>query len=186
VQAQRLAVIAYRLSQGSLIFRLPFVLNTGGADDQARRAVMGMANGIFSLISVVVQFYGATNYVGVLSRSGLTSLLLYFFVGLFAHGIGTELAAEENHGAPITSISGLNQLILRCAGFHIFMSGALITCNAIIYIVYYYYTSSSSISLGTNGYRALLMPGIIAGMVQATIGFILAFSPRIRAMLRSN
>jgi hypothetical protein len=148
-------------------------------------AVMGMATGAFNLIITLIRLSGTIGSGSFGVNGGVPHLLLYLFVGLFARGIGTELAAEGDHGEPITSANGLNQLALRCVGLHLFLLGVLATANFTLFVACYYFLPSR-FALGAGGYLSLLLPGTIAGVVQATCGFILAFGPRIRAALHSR
>ncbi len=136
------------------------------------RAVFGLASLLFTW-----RLFG----VAGLLRPALL-LGLYLFVWFFSRGIGTELAAEGDYGPPIASSRELNSLFLRCAGLWLFLGGSLTFGPTVLALGYEYFFSTRVPSSSSNQFMMIQMAH---GFLQSVIGFFLAFTPRIRAFLRS-
>ncbi len=97
-------------------------------------------------------------------------------------GIGTELAAEGEGGAPMQSVADLKTLLLRCAGLWLFLS-ASVTVGMWVFTLGYeqFFASSSSLKMDVSD----LIPFTISAFLQSVLGFALAFTPRIRSFFRA-
>ncbi len=147
-------------------------------------ALSGMINIAFSLLSnFVTAIFSPRNggFVLGLSNAGfsLPYLILSIFLWLFAVGIGTELAAEGEHGPPIASKADLAPLLLRCLGLTLFIAAAASLSVALLQWGYYYYSASPGFS-ATRVMFPSVVSSIVKGVAQSILGFLLAFTPRIR------
>ncbi len=111
----------------------------------------------------------------------IPNFALYLFLYLFAQGIGTEIAAEGEHGEPITSSADLGILFLRGIGLCLFLGGASVSSSAFLEFASGYFPP-----LTMPSDTSYLWPDVISGSLESTIGFVLAFGPRLRAAMRSN
>lgn len=141
-------------------------------------ALSEMISAAFHSLSGLVgwKFFGADNLF-----RGILALGFYGFVWLFTRGIGTEIAAEGEHGEPITSSAELGVLLLRCAGFSLFLTGTIGFTVLALPLAYIYFSSQ-----GMPPYVSNFWSAIISSFLQATLGFFLAFGPRLRAALQSK
>ncbi|MBW3637709.1 MAG: hypothetical protein KY445_14785 [Armatimonadetes bacterium] len=141
-------------------------------------ALVGVLNGAFDLLHGLIQW--KVNGTGYFLWS-VPSIGFYAFVWLFARGIGAEVAAEGEHGEPITSSAELSILLLRCVGLGLFLSGALIFGSTCLILAVQYFSSQT-----ISTYLSFTWPNLTSQLLRATLGFLLAFGPRLRAALRSN
>lgn len=139
-------------------------------------ALMGIVGGTINVLSGLIglQFVGGGNMV-----TSLPAIALYIFVWLFASGIGTELAAEGEHGPAMTSGAELGTLLVRCAGLWLFLSAALSVGLGCFVWAYEYFVSRPANSSSLR----FLVPYYLGSFVQSVLGFLLAFTPRIRRFL---
>lgn len=105
-------------------------------------------------------------------------IALSVFVWLFAPGIAAELAAEGEQGAPVASLADLRPLLLRCVGLWILLAGLLWFGRSLISVGIAYFSNSFA------GYARAMLPNLSGGFLQSVLGFLLAFTPRIRAALK--
>lgn len=108
----------------------------------------------------------------------LPRLALSVFLWLFAVGIGTELAAEGEHGPPVASVADLRPLLLRCVGLAIFLSATSTLAFTLLRLGYFHFSPLPGMP---TGFLRLYVVRAIGSALQAIIGFLLAFTPRIRA-----
>ena len=106
---------------------------------------------------------------------------VHLFTWLFARGIGTEIAAEGEHGELMTSSADLGALLLRCVGLSLFLYGALLFGSLIFSLAFQYFSTRA-----VPSDLRFMWPNLINGFLQATIGFFLAFGPRLRAAMRTK
>jgi len=111
-------------------------------------------------------------------------LVLWVFPALLASNALGETARD-----PISSLSGLRSLILRCAGLSLFVSSLSRVLGASVYIVINLATRgtlffSSSGSLGSRFIAATSLSNLGVGIIPLLLGFVLAFGPAIRDALR--
>jgi hypothetical protein len=144
-------------------------------------AIAGMANAVANSIGSFGSYLSFRSWVFVFYP--LAPLVLYLFVFLLAGSIGTEIAAEGEHGEPITSSAGLRPLLLRCVGLGLLLSSSIgLAMTTFNFGTYYFTSSPNSFVLST------IMPRLayqgVAQLVASAIGFILAFGPRIRAAMQ--
>ncbi|PQV63445.1 hypothetical protein B1R32_1116 [Abditibacterium utsteinense] len=135
-----------------------------------------MIQAVFNALSGLGRFMGFGIPIGASLFWTIPSLGFYVFAWLFASGIGTELAAEAEHGPLISSGANLGTLLLRCVGLWLFFAASLSFGLSLLTWRYQQFFSNSSTS-----YTQYIMPNIISGFLQSTLGFALAFAPRIRA-----
>ncbi|HEX9998010.1 MAG TPA: hypothetical protein VGB45_12780 [Abditibacterium sp.] len=131
-----------------------------------------------SAINFLSDFFGF-GIVGGHSIRHLMSAGFYLFLWLFSAGIGTELAAEGEHGAPIVSGAELKPLLLRCVGLWLLISGSVWFGYSLFSVIF-----ESFFNRTPTMYMRVMMPNLISGFVQSLLGFLLAFTPRIRTFLQ--
>jgi hypothetical protein len=148
-------------------------------------AFAGLIATFFDLVSRLPGSMLEPNRIFFLTQA--IAIPYYFFVWLFAVGIGTELAAEGEHGEPIQSVKELNSMLWRCIGFMLLLIAAHYLVRLVFNVALEYvmnpFTKSGRIG-GFNNYLSLMLPYTVALLVEAILGFTLAFGPRIRAALR--
>lgn len=149
-------------------------------------ALAGMIGAAFTLIGSLVNWIlpiGGGGRFGFASVPySLPHLVLSIFLWLFAVGIGTELAAEGEHGPPIASLADLKPLLLRCAGLAILLAATATLSLTLLQIGIF--RSTSTIGVPTGFFRYYIVSAI-GSALQASVGFLLAFLPRIRLFFRN-
>lgn len=143
---------------------------------------IGLVQGVFYLLPLLGSVFGLRNYTSL--NSGVIFLAFFFFVRLFSEGLATELAAEgERGGELITSVRELTPLMWRCVGLGIAFNGALSLPILL---------GSYGITMFVGGFRDPLSltsfygPAALSYFVEAALGLMLAFGPRVRVALRSR
>lgn len=143
-------------------------------------ALVGMMSAALSVVRTLIswQYFGVPSLFWPVLPFGL-----YLFVWFLARGIGTEIAAEGEHGEPMVSGVELGSLTLRCVGFWLFLSGSISFGPSVLSWVYeHFFSSRSSPNPIANN---ILLGNISVGLLQSGFGFLLAFLPRIRAFFRA-
>jgi len=137
-------------------------------------ALVGMISSGANLLGnlVGINYLGARGLMFFLPNFGL-----HLFVWLIAEGIGTELAAEGEHGTPIVSGAELRGLLLRCVGLWLFLSASVSLSITLFSWAYEYFTSAASFR---TTYLSYLAYQLTSNFTQSIGGFCLAFAPRIR------
>ncbi len=110
----------------------------------------------------------------------LPHLALAVFLWLFAVGIGTELAAEGEHGLPIASVGDLKPLLLRCVGLAAFLSSTSTLAVTLLQLGIFHFSPSPGLPTGLIRFYVI---SAISSALQATVGFLFAFTPRLRQFL---
>ncbi|RYG65573.1 hypothetical protein EON80_17095 [bacterium] len=148
-------------------------------------ALAGLVSGLFSALSLVGFFFGVGG--GFSLFTAVPTLLLYIFVWFSASAIGTVIAAEGEYGEPMASTRELSSILLRCGGFLLCLQGVLAVTNALLTLASYMYWNVGGMVTNWSAiprYFPVLLPMAVVGLIQFLLGFILAFGPRLRSVLR--